>query len=77
MLITHKLHGAVVGEKLLDSNAPVLPGNQSTVRPVRLTQVADPRVHLRQCIKRPWTDEDVQAVITERPAEGEERGEGR
>lgn len=71
-MITHKRHGAVVGEQLLNTNAPVLSGNQGAVGSMRLTHEADPRFHQLQRIKRPRTDEDVQTVSTVRSAHEEE-----
>lgn len=74
-MITHKLHGAVVGEQVLNADAPVLSGDQSTVGAMRLTQVADPRVQQLQGIKRPLTDKDVETVgaITSANVEEETR----
>lgn len=70
---THKLHAAVIGEKLLHADAPVLSGDQRSVGSVSLTQVADPRVLQLQRIKRSRPDEDVQTVLAVRPEGGEQR----
>lgn len=71
--MTHKRHGTVVGEQLLNTNAPVFSGNQSAVGSMRLAQEANPRVLQLQQIKRPQTHQDVQAVFAVRPADGEEK----
>ena len=64
---THEFHGAVIGEELLDTDAPVLPGPQGSPGGLGPAQVADPRVHLLQGLKRPGAHQDVQAVQAERP----------
>lgn len=71
---THKLNAAVVGEQLLDPDAPVASGYQSSAGLVGLTQEADPRVQSLQKAEGPVPHQDVQTVGTVRPAglEGEE-----
>lgn len=70
MCDTHKLNAAVVGEQLLDPNAPVVSGHQSTVGHMGLTQEADPGVRGFKRVEGPFSYQDVQTVFAVRPAGG-------
>lgn len=70
MCDTHKLNATVVGEQLLDPDAPVESGHQSAVGHVGLTQEADPGVGVFKRVEGPFPNQGVQTVFAVRPAGG-------
>lgn len=71
---THKFKGTVIGEELLHSHAPVRPEFQHTILFRGQTDVAAPGIDLLQLVKSVWSNQHVQAVLTETPG-GRERRE--
>ena len=80
---THKLLSVVVGEELLQLQAPVVSSLEDAVLQQRLTHVAAPRVQIPRVVRRPGVHQDVQTVHAETPGErgggrgGRGRGRGR
>lgn len=72
----HKGHAAVVGEQLLDPDAPLGPGHQVSVGLLRLAQVADPRVQVLQGVKGGRSHQDVQTVPAVGPESQSRAAEG-
>ena len=63
----------VVGEELLQLEAPVVPSLQDAVLQQRLAHVAAPRVQIPSVVRRSGVDQDVQTVDAETPGGGGER----
>lgn len=64
---TYKLHGAVVGEEVLNLHGPVWSGLEVSGTVGRLAHVAAPGVDIFQLVEVSWFHQDVQAVLTETP----------
>lgn len=76
--MTYKLLSIVVGEELLQLEAPVVAPLQDAVLQQRLTHVAPPRVQVPSVVGSTGVNQDVQAVHAEAPEGGDEQvSEGR
>lgn len=68
--MTYELLSVVVGEELLQLEAPVVAPLQDTVLQQRLAHVAPPRVQVAGVVGRTGVNQDVQAVHAEAPEGG-------
>ena len=64
---TYEGHGAVVGEEVLDLDAPVRPQFEVPGTQRGFTHEAAPRIHILQNVEGPQTHQDLQTALTETP----------